>query len=107
MPFSRDLVPRKRDRSLFVRRLFDGSDVSIVFDQSTAKIYIINPPTRLVWNLCDGRHSWGNIRDILQASVKPDGSSASRFTDRELEETLQALCSRDWVFLSDKSHPLE
>ena len=97
MRFPNRAVPKKRSRPLFVRRLFDGSDESIVFDQSTGKIYHVDGLTRLVWNLCDGRRTWEEIVNALSTPTQRHGGPRSTFTLEEIEDALQALLDSDWV----------
>ena len=77
----------------------------MVFDQSTGKIYMINEVTRLIWNLSDGRRTWGTILDILHRDNEPgDAGNHARadFADIEIEEAREALCQKNWLSLETK-----
>jgi hypothetical protein len=104
MRFSGDAIPRKLDRPLFVRRLFDGSDVSMVFDQSTSQIYIVDGIARLVWNLCNGRRSVTAILNELNLSHPSEANGSSPTAD-DVELVLVDFSDRGWIVMPATCQP--
>ncbi len=99
-------MPRRKEQALFVRRLFDSSDESLVFDQSTGSLCIISAPTRIVWSLCNGRRTWEEIVEVAMTRTSLDklelGFNNPEFGEEDLQNSLQALCDKNWVSLEDR-----
>ena len=100
MSFDGEIVPKKCECPLFVRRLYDGSDESIVFDQSKGKIYHVDGLTRLVWNLCDGRKRWEEIVCALTDATRQRRNPPESCSIEDIEDSLQSLLDFGWVALA-------
>lgn len=59
---SRAQTPKARQEGLVVKRL---ADEVLVYDLKTHKAHCLNPASALVWNLCDGQRTAGEIAALL------------------------------------------
>ena len=93
------IVPKRLDRPLFVRRLFDRSNISLVFDQSTGKIYIMDGVSRLVWNSCNGRRTVDDIVSAVRSESSNDPDPNLAIDVDQIESVLSELSERGWLAL--------
>ena len=55
--------PKRRD-DLIARAL---GEETVIYDAEGRTVYVLNTTSQVIWSLCDGEHSIGDMVDALQA----------------------------------------
>jgi hypothetical protein len=50
-------------------------DETVLYDQETRAIHVLNPTAILVWELCDGSHSPEDMEESLRAEFQAEGKA--------------------------------
>ena len=50
-------------------------DETVLYDQETRAIHVLNHTAILVWELCDGKHSPEDMEQSLRAEFQADGET--------------------------------
>ena len=79
------MIPEKPMRKDSVLRGSKG-DETVLYNEESGAIHVLNPTALLVWNLCDGEHSIEEIENTMRAefSVSEDQS-----VSKDIEEVIE------------------
>ncbi|MCK9530519.1 MAG: PqqD family protein [Gammaproteobacteria bacterium] len=75
--------PRRNEASLIVRVV---EDEKIIFDPANDHIHQLNATAALVWDLCDGSRSAGEIEEAVARHFRTPRAMVAQDVDRLLKE---------------------
>lgn len=79
------MIPEKPIRKSSVLRGSKGNE-TVLYNEESGAIHVLNPTALLVWNLCDGEHGIEDIENTMRTefSVSEDQSVTT-----DIEEVLE------------------
>jgi hypothetical protein len=72
--------------------LSEVPDGYVVYDSTKDRVHFLNPTAAVIYELCDGNHTIGEIRDILISGYQLD-----RFPDEDFRTAVDSMLAEGLI----------